>query len=102
MLESTLQKQVISWLRTIPRLFVIKTVTTNRRGIPDLIICYRGYFIYIELKTKSAHSTLTPLQLHTIKTLDSCGAYGFVATSLQQCQENLLNIIDKLDNTLDN
>jgi hypothetical protein len=50
--ESQLKAKVIKMIREeFPGAWVYKTADRFTSGIPDLIICYCGFFIAIELKT---------------------------------------------------
>lgn len=66
-LESSLQQQVIKYINS-KDIYYFKTITNNRRGIPDIIVCYKGYFISLELKSnKGKLSMLQKLELQRIK-----------------------------------
>lgn len=45
-------------------------------GIPDLLVCYKGRFIGIELKAENGRPT--DLQLYKIKKIRESGGVGFV------------------------
>lgn len=81
MLERDLQAQIIKYLRRQPSTFVIKTIQTNNRGIPDLIICRHGQFIFIEIKKPDTPANGTPLQRHQMDALRDAGAVGFVTNN---------------------
>lgn len=48
----------------------------GKAGTPDLLICWRGLLIAIEVKTESGH--LTALQTNALKELQSAGAIAAV------------------------
>lgn len=64
----------------------------ERRGRPDIYICYRGRFIGVELK-KGPGDTPTPLQLKHLREIEASGGIGVWLTSLEQLK-NLLSSID--------
>lgn len=45
----------------------------NKRGIPDTIFCYKGYYFGCELKDKDKPS---PLQLYNLRKINKSGGYG--------------------------
>lgn len=47
--ESQLQHKCIKKLDELG-IFSVKIITANKRGVPDLICCYKGQFIAIEFK----------------------------------------------------
>ena len=49
-LEKTVQKRLINKLKKIPGLYYFCKEARSIVGIPDLIICYKGRFIAIEVK----------------------------------------------------
>lgn len=48
----------------------------TKSGIPDLLVCYKGRFIGIELKAKKG--TPSPLQLYNVDLIQKAGGYAFV------------------------
>lgn len=48
--EAALLSLVTETLPVLDECCIIRQEAIHRRGIPDLIACYRGYFIGIELK----------------------------------------------------
>lgn len=57
MSEATFSRKVQKWLRN-QGAWVTKFHASNytAKGVPDLLVCYRGRFIGIELKTNSSLS----------------------------------------------
>jgi len=51
-------------------------------GLPDIIGCYQGKFIGIEVKLPGKESTLTIKQAKTLNNIGSCGGVAFMTTSL--------------------
>lgn len=49
-LESTFKKRIIRRLKSIPKLYYFCKEAKAIVGIPDIIICYRGYFFALEVK----------------------------------------------------
>lgn len=48
----------------------------TQAGIPDLLICYKGKFIGIEVKAETGHAS--ELQLRTIDDIKKAGGIAFV------------------------
>lgn len=53
-------------------------------GVPDIIACYRGYFIGIEVKNESGKTS--PLQEVNLKMINDAGGYGIVARSVKDVE----------------
>lgn len=57
----------------------------------DLIVCYRGRFIALEVKIPGEQAT--PLQLHTLRQIDKAGGAAAVVHST----EAIMRLLDALD-----
>lgn len=62
-------------------------------GIPDLLICYRGLFVAIEVKLPG--NSPTKIQQYVMKQIEKAGGIVAVAYSLQDG----LDVIDLADRT---
>jgi penicillin-binding protein-related factor A (putative recombinase) len=65
----------------------------ERRGRPDIYLCYKGHFIGCELK-RGREETPTPLQLKHLREIRSNGGIGVWITTLQELID-LLNSLDR-------
>lgn len=75
MKESAIQKKILDYLEG-REFFVIKTLNTNRTGVPDIICCAPdGRFVAIEVKVEGG--ILSKLQ--TIKLRNIAAANGIAA-----------------------
>lgn len=92
MLESTLQAKILKFLALQDDLFCFKAITTNKRGVPDIICCYKGKFIAFEVKrdTKCKASNLQDFQMWQIK---NSGGSAFVVSSVEEVDSILKNVI---------
>ena len=90
MLEKQIQTKIIKYLESINSV-VIKTINTNKAGVSDLIVCYKGKFIAIEIKAKNGK--VSKLQEVFIKKIINAGGYGFVAYSIDDVKKEFKNII---------
>ena len=83
-LESVLVRKIIAYLKTLSSCYWYRThggTFASRVGIPDLLICYRGVFVGIEVKIKP--NTPTPLQKIEIAKINLAGGVSGVAYSLE-------------------
>ena len=83
MKESTLQRKIISLLRE-QGAYVFKAVGSplQQRGTPDLLICWRGRFIALELKRPGEKASL--LQEHEMERIMLAGGKAEVVTSVEE------------------
>lgn len=63
------------------------------RGVPDLIVCYRGYFVALEVKTPANRSGATPLQAAQLTQVRAAKGLGYVVRSVAAVDR----ILDALD-----
>jgi len=56
-------------------------------GIPDIIGCYKGYFIAFEVKRPNKRSNVSVRQGYQIDRLDREGAFVGVITSTQEAKK---------------
>lgn len=64
----------------------------ERRGRPDLYICYNGRFIGCELKKAESGNRPTPLQLKHLQEIEKSGGIGVWITTLKQLQDLLCSL----------
>ena len=57
--------------------YVLKTQEVAKRGVPDILMCWKGNFIAIELKVDSP---LSMLQKYNLDLIDKNSGVAFVAT----------------------
>lgn len=67
----------------------------ERRGRPDLLICYRGRFVGVELK-KGPGDSPTPLQKKHLREIRESGGIGVWLTSLEELKDLLSSIDSKI------
>ena len=79
MKESVLNKQIQDYIKSKGG-YVIKTIVTNRAGVPDIIACVDGHFYGIE--GKLPNGVVSMLQAHHLKLIKEAGGTSFVARSL--------------------
>ncbi len=86
MKEQVLQAKIQKYIKAIGG-YVIKTITSNRAGIPDLLCCVKGRFIGIEVKAQQ--NKPSPLQLANITMIEAAGGLGLVAHSVEEVKNYL-------------
>lgn len=59
-------------------------------GVPDIIVCYKGRFIGIEVKNETGKTS--PLQDVNLKMINDAGGIGIVA----RCVEDVSKVIDNI------
>lgn len=60
-------------------------------GVPDIIACYKGKFIAIEVKNEAGKTS--PLQDVNLKMINNAGGIGIVARSVEDVKKVIDNII---------
>lgn len=68
----------------------------SKVGVSDLIVCYRGYFIALELKT--GIYSADPLQITYLQNVRCAGGYGLLLRDTLDDLEDLLLHLDQMDN----
>jgi len=95
MTETQLKLKILKKLKDHYRdAWVYKVSDRFRSGIPDIIICYRGRFVAIELKTPKGFAT--PLQLHTLKEINRYGGTACICRSWQEVDAVMRSFDDKV------
>lgn len=98
--EGALQRKVIAWLESLPGCRVMKIIggPYQEPGISDLLICYKGRFIAIELKAPGRikpgsdykpSSLVEYRQVDFINSILTAGGIAFVADSLELVKNKL-------------
>jgi Holliday junction resolvase len=92
MKEQTYQKKLIEYLEKRGA-YVVKVISASKKGVPDIIACYKGKFIGVEVKTPQKIKNTTELQEYNLKMIQQAGGYAIVA-----CYEkDLEDIIEEID-----
>ena len=68
--------------------------TYSKSGVPDLLVCYRGIFLGLEIK-KSSGGKVTELQEYHINQIQDAGGYASIICTMSQLF-NLLSYIDEV------
>jgi len=92
MSEKDFAKKVMTYLKTIPDMHPIRIEPSTyggMKGVSDIIACYKGKFIAIELKIPGNRPTR--LQEHFHKKIRSAGGIAEVCYSLGEVEACLKN-----------
>lgn len=90
-MEKDIQHRIIKFLKSIGA-YVIKTILSNRNGIPDIIVCYKGKFLAFEVK--DLKGKITPLQEYNIKLINESGGNAYIVRSVEEVKR----ILDAIEN----
>jgi hypothetical protein len=57
--ETKVKKEIVAYLDTLPECWhvAIHNMGYGKRGVPDRLVCYRGYFIALEVKAPGGKAT---------------------------------------------
>lgn len=66
----------------------------TRIGMPDIIACYKGYYIALEVKVPGKHATVP--QERVLEEIRTAGGWGEVVTSVAEVK-GILQVIDTWD-----
>ena len=91
-MEKAIENTIKKYLKTLPDCWFFKMHggMYSTAGVPDLIICLRGRFIALEVKTEKGK--LTMLQKSTLEKINAAGGTAHKVTSLSEVKEILENI----------
>ena len=81
MKESQIQKKILKYLKD-NHIYHFKVIVANRRGIPDIIMCYKGTFVGLEVKRPGGQPT--ELQKINMRDIKVSGGEARVVTSVEE------------------
>ena len=87
--EVKVQLDIIKMLKQRD-IYHFKTIITNRRGVPDLIICYKGNFVAMEVKDYKGKAS--QLQLLNIEKIIASEGLAFIVRSVDEAEQILKGI----------
>lgn len=90
MVEQKIQAKILNTLKK--RAYCVKVMAANKNGVPDILACYKGRFVAIEVKTNTGRPTA--LQLANIDLIKENGGYAIIARS----EEEVLELLERIDN----
>lgn len=91
MREKNIENKIKSYLKSIGAYYFKHHGNQfSQVGVPDIIACYKGRFLGIEVKNET--NTTSPLQNVNLKMINEAGGIGIVARSV----EDVKKVIDKI------
>ncbi len=86
--EQKIQKKITDFLEG-HNAYVVKVISSTKKGVLDLIFCFKGKFVSIEVKTPNTRNNVSELQKLNIKRIQQAGGIAFVAWNVEMVEENL-------------
>lgn len=80
MSEQDIQQNIIAYLSKLPDTWVIKTISTNKRGCPDILASIGGQFYAFEVKTPKGR--VAPIQQGQLDKIKETGGRAFIVRSV--------------------
>lgn len=91
MTEQQIQKKIFKYLISVGA-YVIKVISASKAGVPDIICCYKGIFIAIEVKTPGTRDNVSALQQYNLEQVMKAGGLTLVAWEVEQVEELICNL----------
>jgi hypothetical protein len=93
MKESDIQRRILDYINSLEKGKAYKVLSANERGCPDILACYKGMFLALEVKQENGKpSAIQKAQLEKIKW---SGGYSGVVYSLDEVKQ-LISVIDSV------
>lgn len=86
MKEQDIQKKIITYLESVGA-YVVKVITANKSGVPDILACLNGRFIAIEVKTPESRNNVSALQAYNLSKINECDGLALTAWNLEMVKE---------------
>lgn len=91
MKEQDIQRKIIKYLESVGA-YVVKVVASNKSGTPDILACYRGIFLAIEVKRPETKTNVSELQEYNIKKIKEAGGIAIVSWDLDAVKATIEGI----------
>lgn len=92
MKEKEIQKKIIEYLNRNGA-YNVKSIVTNRSGSPDVICCFKGLFIALEVKTEKG--IVSKLQEYHQKEIIKSGGIALIVKSVDDVKALIESLKDK-------
>ena len=93
MKEQDYQKKIVKYLESRGA-YVVKVVAASKKGVPDILACYNGNFLGIEVKTPTTRANVSQLQEYNLRQIDKAKGYSGVAVTVDDVKI-LLDLLDE-------
>jgi len=90
MTEADLTRKLIKYLKSQGAYAVKIHGNMYTAGLPDIVGCYNGVFLGLEVKKPGRVNTLTKLQAKTLDDISDSGGVACVVTDIEDCDLALL------------
>ena len=90
--EQQIQSKIIKHLENMGA-YVVKVIKANRSGVADLLVCYQGKFIAVEVK--SEFGVVSPLQKYHAELVQKAGGISIVGYGASDASEKILKELTK-------
>ena len=85
MTEADLTRKLIKYLKSEGAYAVKIHGNMYTAGLPDIVGCYHGVFLGLEVKKPGRENTLTKLQARTLDDISDSWGVAFVVTDIADC-----------------
>ena len=92
-IEQQIQSDIQIYLRN-QGAYVVNVITASRKGVPDLLVCYKGLFLALEIKRPETKKNTSKVQEMNLKFIKNSGGKSYTVYSLQQVRQ-ILDILNK-------
>ena len=92
MIEQKIQRQILNYLESIGA-YSVKIIAATKAGIPDILACYKGIFLGIEVKTPETKYNVSELQKYNLSQIEKAGGYTAVVWSIEQVSD-LIELVE--------
>lgn len=72
--------------------YVVKVIAASKSGVPDLLICYKGVFVGIEVKAPGKLSETRALQKYNLQRIKDSGGVSASLDSLDDLKDLLCKL----------
>lgn len=93
MLERDIQSVILKYLKS-KGIYSFKVIKANKSGIPDIVCCYKGLFVSLEVKNPGNYNVAEELQEFNINEIIKSGGIALVVDNLEEVKQ-LFKDIDK-------
>jgi len=93
MKEQDYQKKIVKALEA-KGAYVVKVVAATKKGVPDILACYRGHFLAIEVKTPLTRANVSKLQDYNLDLVSEAGGISGIAVEV----DDIMPFLREIDN----
>ena len=92
-LESAITAKIQKWLKSQPSWWGFKVMggAQQKRGVPDIVGCWRGAFVAFEVKRPQV-GRVSDLQKHIIEQINEVGGRAFVVYSVEDVKRAIMSV----------